>query len=105
VATHKGGISARNFGRPNAHFLNGDAESAVRRIAGRAIDHSPSQSQGMECRHFIRGEDFIGLKCAVSSSATPARPVMAARLNDQSKENSFGESAHFAQKKSWDHST
>ena len=41
----------------------------------------------MECRYFIRGENLIGSKCAVSSSATPARPVMAARLNDQSKEN------------------
>jgi len=59
----------------------------------------------MECRYFIRGEDSIGPKCAVSGLATPARPVMAARLNNQSKENSFGENAHFAQKKSWDHST
>jgi hypothetical protein len=105
VATYKGGISARNFGRPNAHFLTGDAELAVGPIAGRAIDYPPRQSQGMECRYFIRGENLIGSKCAVSSSATPARPAMAARLNNQSKENSLGENAHFAQKKSWDHST
>jgi hypothetical protein len=105
VAASQGGISARNFGRPNAHFLNGDAESAAGWIAGRAIDYSPRQSQGMECRYLIRGEDFIGTKCAVSSLATPASTVMAVRLDNQSKENSFGENAHFAQKKSWDHST